>query len=202
MTRHANRKKSRHQRKNRSQILAMGLVGLGLLLIGVLALILLPKTPAAGGSPAQSGGQPSSIPVAVNYQAPELSLMDLENQPVSLSKFRGKVVLVNNWATWCPPCKAEMPTLQAYFESHAAEGFTIIAVEAGDPASEVAAFAKQYQLSFNVWPDPETRSIRAFRNEGLPNSFVIDQDGKVRLTWTGAISRDMLEKYVTPLLKE
>jgi len=144
----------------------------------------------------------SAVPVAVNFAAPELRLTDLQGRPVSLSDYRGRVVLVNNWATWCPPCKAEMPTLQEYFEEHRHQNFTIVAIEAGEPAAEVAAFVQQYGLTFPVWLDPAQEATSAFRNPGLPSSYVIDADGMVRLAWTGAISREMLEKFVTPLLEE
>lgn len=172
-------------------------------MLGALALLLLPKPKAAANSsPAGSGNQPSNIPAQVDFAAPDLSLNDLKGNPVSLADYRDKVVLVNNWATWCPPCKAEMPTLQAYFETHKSQGFTIVAIEAGEPASAVASFVDQFGLTFPVWPDPTQKSIQAFRNPGLPNSFVIDKTGTVRLAWTGAISRDNLEKYVTPILEK
>jgi cytochrome c biogenesis protein CcmG, thiol:disulfide interchange protein DsbE len=140
--------------------------------------------------------------VEVSYPAPELSLTDLEGKPVSLQDLQGTVVLVNNWATWCPPCKAEMPTLQAYFEEHRKKGFTIVAIDAGDPVAEIVEFVQEYGLTFPVWPDASMKSIAAFRNPGLPSSYVIDRGGTVRLAWAGAVSREMLEKYVTPLLKE
>ncbi len=152
-------------------------------------------------TPESSG--PSAIPVEVKtHPAPQLSLQGLDGKPVSLSDFHGQVVLLNNWATWCPPCKAEMPDLEAYYEAHQAEGFTVIAVNAGDPPAEVGAFAQQYGLTFPVWPDPNTETLRAFGIQGLPTSFIIDRDGMVRATWTGAITRATLEKYVTPYIEE
>jgi peroxiredoxin len=202
----ARNRKSKRRQNPRTRILALGLVGAGLLAIGLVVLIMLPK-----GAGANAGGQdsvnsasqlPSSIPMEVNFSAPSLELEDLNGEKVALADFEGQVVLLNNWATWCPPCKAEMPTLQAYFEDHQAQGFTIVAVEAGEPVSQVAAFVEEYGLTFNVFPDLGQRSISAFRNMSLPNSFVIDRSGKVRLAWTGAISREMLEKYVTPLMEE
>ena len=139
---------------------------------------------------------------SVNYPAPELSLTDLQGKAVSLADFRGRVVLVNNWATWCPPCKAEMPTLQAYYEDHQEQGFDTVAIEAGEPAEEVAAFAREFRLSFPVWPDPDFVSQTSFKNDALPSSYVIDRQGQVRLAWVGPINRELLEQYVTPLLEE
>ncbi len=184
--------------QNRTRVAALALIGAGLLLLGVVALVALPKP----GATAESAGERSAIPVEVSFPAPELSLTDLEGNPVSLQDLQGTVVLVNNWATWCPPCKAEMPTLQAYFEDHHKKGFTIIAIDAGDPVPEIVKFVQEYGLTFPVWPDVRMKAIAAFRNQGLPSSYVIDRDGTVRLAWAGAVSRDVLEKYVTPLLKE
>ena len=189
-------KKGKHQ--NRSKVIALALIGAGLLLLGVVALVALPKS----GATAESAQERSAIPMEVSFPAPVLYLTDLEGNPVSLQELHGTVVLVNNWATWCPPCKAEMPTLQAFFEDHREKGFTIVAIDAGDPVAEIVKFVQDYGLTFPVWPDIRMKSIAAFRNQGLPSSYVIDRDGTVRLAWAGAVSRDMLEKYVTPLLKE
>ncbi len=189
---------SGRERQNRGKMIALALIGAGLIVLGAAAFIYLPK-PDAAANPPETG---SVIPLAVSHAAPELSLTDLHGSPVALADYRGTVVLVNNWATWCPPCKAEMPTLQAYYEDHKGQGFTIIAIESGDPLAEVVGFVAEYGLTFPVWPDAAMKSIGAFRNPGLPSSYVIDRAGIVRLAWAGAVSRDMLEKYVTPLLKE
>ncbi len=193
---------SRGKRQRRqsasSHALGLGLIGAGLLVLGVVAWALLPGWSRVASSQAQN----SVIPVEVNFPAPELHLSDLRGNPVSLADYRGQVVLVNNWATWCPPCKAEMPALQAYYEKHHHQNFTIVAIEAGEPPAEVVAFVQQYGLTFPIWLDPDQKATAAFRNPGLPSSYVIDPEGTVRLAWTGAISREMLEKYVTPLLEE
>jgi cytochrome c biogenesis protein CcmG/thiol:disulfide interchange protein DsbE len=193
-----NRRKPPRKIKRPYYILGMLMIGAGLLLLGVVTLVVLPKPEAAAGS--NSGY--STIPMEVNYPSPELSLTDLQGLPVSLEDHLGNVVLVNNWATWCPPCKAEMPALQTFFDRHKNQDFTIVAIEAGDPIFEVEDFVKQYGLTFHVWPDPTQKATLAFRNPGLPSSYVIDQSGTVRLAWTGAINLDTLEKYVTPLLEE
>lgn len=192
------RRKQRRRQNASSHALGLGLIGAGLLLLGIVAWTLLPAWNRASTSEAQA----SAIPVEVNFAAPELYLSDLQGNPVSLTDYRGQVVLVNNWATWCPPCKAEMPALQAYYDKHRHQNFTIIAIEAGEPVAEVTAFVQQYRLTFPVWLDPGQKATAAFRNPGLPSSYVIDPKGNVRLAWTGAISGEMLEKYVTPLLEE
>jgi thiol-disulfide isomerase/thioredoxin len=138
----------------------------------------------------------------VNYAAPELSLQNIEGGTESLAGYLGSVVLVNNWATWCPPCKAEMPMLVEYHNEHKADGFSIIAVDAGESAEVVSGFANSYGMNFPVWLDPDGEALKAFRNGTLPNSYVIDRNGTVRYAWTGEISKAMLEKYVTPLIEE
>jgi len=174
------------------------LLAIGLFLVGTAVVLSLPDAQ----SQALSQEELSAMPIVVEYAAPELALVDLDGRDSSLEDYRGQVVLVNNWATWCPPCKAEMPTLQAFYETYADDGFVIIAIEAGEPAEEVASFARQYELTFPVWVDPGGDSMHAFGNFNLPNSYVIDRDGIVRLMWTGAVSRAVLEKYVAPFIQE
>jgi cytochrome c biogenesis protein CcmG, thiol:disulfide interchange protein DsbE len=190
-------KSNRKYRRNRQRSSPWGPIGVGLLLIG-LAVVLL----ASPKSDSRAASKPSVVPLEVNFPAPELSLQNINGQMESLAEYREQVVLVNNWATWCPPCKAEMPTLAAYYNEHSPEGFAIIAIEAGEPLESVAQFASDYDLKFSVWLDPDGASLDAFGNGNLPNSYVIDRSGTVRYAWTGEISRTMLEKYVTPLLAE
>ena len=190
-------KSNRKYRRKQQRSFPWVPIGLGLFLIVMAVLIL--ATPQSGGTAAS---QSSVVPIKVNFTAPELSLQNINGQTESLADFRGQVVLVNNWATWCPPCKAEMPTLAAYYNEHGPEGFRIVAIEAGEPLESVAQFANDYNLKFSVWLDPDGASLKAFGNGNLPNSYVIDRSGTVRYAWTGEISRAMLEKYVTPLLAE
>ena len=141
-------------------------------------------------------------PVEVNQPAPELTLFDLDGKEVSLSDFKGDVVLINNWATWCPPCREEMPEFKIYYDKYKDRGFQIVAIEAGDPEADVRNFVEQEGLDFVILLDPENKSLITFQHNTLPNSFVIDRDGNLRLAWLGAINGPTLEKYVTPLIKE
>jgi thiol-disulfide isomerase/thioredoxin len=188
------KKKVRRRSQKPTPILPMTA---GLLLIGFAFVMI-----TSPGSQRDAKSSSSVEPVAVNFAAPELSLESLAGRTEALTDYRGRIVLVNNWATWCPPCKAEMPTLSAYYNEHKFEGFTIIAVEAGDPVDVVSPFVQSYNLEFPIWLDPNGASLRAFGNGTLPNSYVIDRSGTVRYGWTGEIDKAMLEKYVTPLLIE
>jgi len=155
-----------------------------------------------GASEGRANDLAVAKPQAVNFSVPVLALTDLEGNPVSLQNLQGGYVLVNHWATWCPPCDAEMPTLQKYYEDYRDLGFTIVAIDAGEPVEVVAQYVEQNGLSFPVWPDPEQAGMRALRENYLPSSYLIDPNGQVVLYWGGAISREMLDRYVTPLLEK
>lgn len=194
--------------KNKSQKIprkssssSMVILGAVLILVGLAAWMLWPRQDVGEAASAVPGSL--TVPVAVNYPAPELTLTDVNGKEHTLAAYRGWVVLVNLWATWCPPCKAEMPTLNTYYKDHAAQGFTILAVNDGDAAGDVAAFAQSYGLSFPVLVDPTyIATQQAFKTRSLPSSFVIDGEGIVRLRWVGEIDRATLEEYVTPLLAQ
>lgn len=193
------KKQSKYRRKIVKAQRQSFIIGVFLVLIGISLFAVLQKT---DGEAATSMADLSVIPVAVNYPAPQLALENVNGKTESLADFNGKVLLLNNWATWCPPCKAEMPTLKKFHDAHSADGFTIIAVEAGDGKEEVLQFSQSLGLTFPIWLDPDSSALNAFKNGNLPNSYVIDRNGRVRYAWTGEISLSMLEKYVTPLIAE
>ena len=113
------------------------------------------------------------------------------------------MVLVNLWATWCPPCKEEMPAFESFYRRHADEGFTIIAINDGDSKADVVKFVEEYGLSFPVWLDPTyIATEQAFKTLNLPSSFVIDRGGDIVLRWVGGVNLSTLEEYVTPIIQE
>jgi cytochrome c biogenesis protein CcmG, thiol:disulfide interchange protein DsbE len=195
----AKKKKQRNRRSDLPQIV----VGIGLVVLSfVFVLFVLAQNGKSQQQSADSGNRRYVVPVAVKFPAPELALENVQGWNESLSSLKGQVVLVNNWATWCPPCKAEMPTLAKYYNDHSSEGMMIVAVEAGEPKEQVQDFVDAFNLPFKIWLDPDGDALRAFNNENLPSSYVIDRSGMVRYAWTGEINREMLEKYITPLLNE
>jgi len=198
-----------HRRKKNNANRSSVFMGVGAALITLIVILLLlfgnkdeaeSKTASVESSDAQSSY--SVTPSEVNYPAPELALENVNGEIESLTDYLDKVVLVNNWATWCPPCKAEIPTLEAYYKAHSDEGFVIIGIEAGEPQTEVLNFVRSAGITYPIWIDLHNSSLRAFGSGGLPNSFVIDRKGTVRLAWVGEINRAMLEKYVTPIIAE
>jgi thiol-disulfide isomerase/thioredoxin len=183
-----------------ARLLSLVIAGGGLMLLGAVALAYLFWSQA--GASNLPGGFESAIPLAVDYPAPRLELKELDGNPASLADFAGQVVLVNNWAFWCPPCRAELPILERYYQDHRAQGFTVIGIESGGSAQTVSQYVEGYKLTYPIWLDPRIKAVAAFRNRSLPNSYVIDGDGQVRLAWTGPVSREMLENYVSPLLEK
>jgi thiol-disulfide isomerase/thioredoxin len=184
---------------NKLKYLAMSLIGGGLLIFGLIGLILLPKN---GPNSSPSNKAVSIPPAQMNFPAPELNLRDVAGKPVSLADLQGNVVLVNNWATWCPPCREEMPILNSYFRNHRHQDFVLVAINAGETVPMVTDFVERYELEFPVWIDPGSSALNSFRNNYLPSSYLINQDGQVIFAWRGAVTMASLDEYITPLLKE
>ena len=139
-------------------------------------------------------------PVEVGTRAPNFRAVDLQGRPVSLDDLRGEVVFLNVWATWCPPCREEMPSMQRLYERLGPEGLRIVAVSidaapgrsdaAGRPGGDVAVFAKEYGLTFDIWHDPSGKIQQTYRTTGVPESFVIDRNGIIVKKVIGATDWD------------
>jgi cytochrome c biogenesis protein CcmG/thiol:disulfide interchange protein DsbE len=186
--------------KTRPAAFRLAISGLGLVFLGGAIWMLFSEVAASKGAAATDF---ASTPARVQFEAPALELNDLVGVQHSLSDFRGQVVLVNLWATWCPPCEAEMPNLQRFYVKYRSNGFIVIAVEDGDSVSQVASFVAAHHLTFPVWLDPTYQATdRAFKTANLPTSYVLDRTGTVRWMWLGAVSEANLERYITPLIME
>lgn len=193
--------KYRRLRSKKSK-LPMVIFGSGLIIFSIFMLFVFSNQPVKTDTSSIQQRGSYVVPMPVTYPAPDLTLENVNGRFESLEDYRGQVVLVNNWATWCPPCKAEMPTLVDFYNDHSSEGLDVIAIEAGEPKDHVLQFVEEFRLSFSVWLDPNSLALDAFKNLNLPSSYVIDRKGIIRYTWTGEINREMLEQYVTPLLSE
>lgn len=186
--------------ESRRQNIILLIIGGGLVLVALAAFVAFFVLPQFQGK--SEKGSLSAAPADVRFPVPDVQLTDLQGNPVSFSDYAGRVILYNAWATWCPPCKEEMPILEAYYRAHQPDGFVVIAIEDGEPVADVAAYVEKFGLTFPVWPDLKWLATKTFHINSLPTSYVIDRGGIVRKLWSGAITRDALEKYVTPLLKE
>ena len=144
--------------------------------------------------PEQGAGElaVSALPARLQTEAPDFSLTASDGSQVKLSGLRGKVVLVNFWATWCPPCKAEMPDLNALQQEFgSAHDLVVLGINAGDDSqAAVVTFAQQNRLSFPLLLDPDDQvSDSLYAVRALPTSLIIDRTGKIRSQWLGQLSR-------------
>ena len=111
-------------------------------------------------------------------QSADFTLEDLQGNPWHLQDLRGKVVLVNFWATWCPPCRKEMPDLDALYNKYKDQGFVVLAIS-DEEAAKVSPFISEHKISYPVLLDPGRKVNDAFIVEGIPKSFVYDRSGKM-----------------------
>jgi peroxiredoxin len=114
----------------------------------------------------------------LRHQQADFVLTDLHGNKWALKDLRGKVVLVNFWATWCPPCRSEMPDLETLYRQFKNEGFVVLSISDED-ASKVKPFINEYKFSYPVLLDPGRKVNEQFNIEGIPKSFVYDRDGKL-----------------------
>lgn len=119
------------------------------------------------------------LPVMNRPMAKEFALKDFEGHLHTLSHYRGKVVLVNFWATWCPPCLKEMPSMERLWKELAGKGLVVLAINIGESADNVENFGFQYGLSFPLLLDKEDTTGRDWLVRGLPTSYVVNREGKV-----------------------
>jgi peroxiredoxin len=111
-------------------------------------------------------------------QKADFTLTDLQGKSWHLHDLHGKVVLINFWATWCPPCRKEMPDLQALYEKYEDQGFVVLAIS-DEETAKVAPFIAERKISYPVLLDPGRKANKAFMVEGIPKSFVYDREGKM-----------------------
>lgn len=173
--------------------------------LGLMALLLatgtvwiaLSKVPAemvavrAGNSPLPRKG----------FAAPDFALETLDGQTVTLSDLQGQAVLVNFWASWCLPCREEMPAIQQVYEQYHDQGFVVLAVNLQEQDAQVAAFADQLGLTFPILMDRDGSVFDRYQVSALPSTFFVDQAGVIQdVAVGGPLSRAFIESQVAPLL--
>lgn len=156
------------QKTNYRPIVLIVLIVLGIAVIALLQIK--DDTFNLSGTPRLGKGLP----------APEFSLPDLDGEMVSLADYKGKVVLLNIWATWCPPCVEEMPSMERLHRAMKNEDFEILAVSIdASGAATVRSFMEQHKLTFTALTDPRGTLKSLYQTTGVPESFIIDKNGMI-----------------------
>jgi cytochrome c biogenesis protein CcmG, thiol:disulfide interchange protein DsbE len=188
------RPEARRAARRPGPVMVVALVGAAAL-VGLLAYGVFVNQPKRGIDAALAAGKRPA--------APSLSLPRLGGTaPVSLSAWRGKVVVLNYWASWCPPCRDESPLLERWQKRIAPQGGTILGVDSLDVTSDARAFMRQYGLTYPMLHDGDGHSQQRFGITGYPESFVIDRRGRIAAVQRGTVDDAFMRNSVLPLLKE
>jgi cytochrome c biogenesis protein CcmG, thiol:disulfide interchange protein DsbE len=152
----------------------------------------------------QSYSAPSDSQAAaqVGAFAPSFTLPSTTGEQIDLASLRGQVVLVNIWATWCPPCRAEMPAIQASYTSYRDQGFVVLAINQREDAAVVQAYLDQHQLTIPTLLDTDGAVGALYQANALPSSFLIGRDGTVRAVYRGPLPLGVINAAVGALIAE
>ena len=143
---------------------------------------------------------PQPKPAASGNLAPDFTVTDLDGRKLTLSDFKGKVVLLNFWATWCAPCRTEIPHFVEMQNKYGPQGFQVIGISMDDNAKPVREFYQQYQLNYPVAVGDDKLAERFGGILGLPVNFILDREGRVHAKHLGATDVSVFDDEVSELL--
>lgn len=152
-------------------------------------------------SEAEKGQDEVDVPVGIQQGnlAPDFELKTLDGQSMKLSDLRGKRVIVNLWATWCPPCRAEMPDMQSFYEANKDKGIVVFGVNLTSSEAQpenIARFIDEFGITFPVVLDEENNVADWYQVVSIPTSYMIDSRGVIQQKITGPMSKEMMEELV------
>ena len=196
--RHSVTHKSRQtRRKQKQQNRTILIFAISLMVAGVGTLIWM-------GFKSASDKQYSQEPPALmqkGNQALDFELAALDGSNIALSDYQGQIIIMNMWATWCPPCRAEMPGLERFYQTYKSDGVVVLAVNGQEPESTVRPFIAANNFTFPVLLDVDGTVGRQYATHSFPTTFVIDRNGRIQHVKVGEITAAELEQIVTPLLQ-
>lgn len=182
----------------------------GLLLVGILIVVLVAGIVQKNVEERQATDRlnegsvvdflPTEEGLAKGETAPDFELTTLDGEAVRLSDYKGKKVILNFWATWCPPCRAEMPDMQKYYDEQAeGENVEILAVNlttADKGMDKINAFVDEFSLTFPIPMDTEGDIGDLYQAASIPTSYMIDTDGRVQQKIVGPMNEEMMEEFI------
>jgi peroxiredoxin len=137
------------------------------------------------------------------FVAPDFTLEMLDGTETTLSDLRGQVVLINFWATWCPPCRAEMPAIQEVYNRYRDRGFVVLAVDLRESDARVKDFVEQMELTFPILMDRDEEVSERYRIRSIPTTYFVDRAGVIQdIVLGGPMPRALIESKVTALLAQ
>ena len=150
------------------------------------------------------GASVCALAIAPATLAPDFTLRTLDGPNVRLQEQRGRVVLVNFWATWCGPCRKEMPHLSRLYDKYRASGFVLLGVNVDEDTRNAAGVASKLGLKFPVLLDADKKTSQLYDVNAMPSTVLIDRDGRVRYVHRGYVDgyEDTYDKQIRELLKE
>ena len=173
---------------------------LGLLFIALFGVLVAqactPSSQALGG-----GEQETTVGVGVGEMAPDFALTDLEGNPFRLSDLRGKVVFINFWATWCPPCRAEMPEIEAIYQEYKDKGVVVVGVDIMETEAEVRQFVQRGGYSWTFVIDKTGEVTAGYSIAAIPTSIFIDREGIIRAVNIGAMTKRAMEAKLAETMR-
>ena len=153
------------------------------------------------------GSQAVTVTASSNAPAPHIGkdtadfrVVGLNGQTYQLSDFRGRPVWLNFWATWCPPCRAENPDIQAVYDAYKDQGLVVLTISLGEDPGTVRGYANRTHLTYPIGVDQTTEVAALYRIVGIPTHYFIDSNGILRDLRIGGLSKDVMEKKVKELI--
>ena len=172
------------------------LLATALVTVVLLAACAPPENPGPGGA----GAAPAATAAPeIGKPAPNFVLTATDGQPVELARLRGRPVIVNFWATWCAPCRAEMPELQDFYDDQHPKGLEIIAVDIQESAEQVIAYRQMLGINFPTVLDNDGTVTRQYLVRGVPTTFLIDAQGTIRDINIGPVNRKLLNEKLAKI---
>ncbi len=182
--------------------LIMVLGGVLLMLAAVSGLVLRSREQA-------QASEEATIPQSALYNGParigsrmrDFTLVDMNGKQVKLSDYAGRPVLINAWATWCPPCQAEMPDLNAFYQKYRASGLIILGIDAGETRDVVVDFLKKQNISFPILLDSNEALMDSLGIQDYPTSILVGKDGNIKAIHVGMYTAETLDQEILPLIR-